>query len=115
LWLPNAREAFAHIFCGQAVRTTCGQTSTRLAAQACQEVWRIFRQKYFQIFTGENFTTPDYEGISEALPTTSVGKLCVQPVDKRLHALWHKRVNKIGEKITKNICMADWRKIHQSY
>jgi hypothetical protein len=75
----------------------------------------FFAKKYFQIFTGENFTTPDYEGISEALPTTSVGKLCVQPVDKRLHALWHKRVNKIGEKITKNIYMADWRKIHQSY
>jgi hypothetical protein len=47
--------------------------------------------------------------------TISVGKLCVQPVDKPLRALWRKRVNKIGEKIATNIYALDWRKFHQSY
>jgi len=35
------------------------------------------------------------------LPTISVGKLCVQPVDKPLRALWHKHVKKIGENFTR--------------
>jgi len=52
---------------------------------------------------------------SETLPTISVGKLCAQPVDKRLRALWRQRVNNIGEKIAKNIRTSDWRKFRQSY
>jgi len=80
-------------------------------AQACQEDWRKFGQIIFAILTGENFATIG----QDRLPTVSVGKLCVQPVDKPLRALWRKRVNRIGEKIANNICAFEWRKFRQSY
>jgi hypothetical protein len=47
----------------------------------------------------------------ERLPTISVGKLCVQPVDKRLSALWHKRVKKIGENFAINVLAIQLAKI----
>jgi hypothetical protein len=35
------------------------------------------------------------------LPTIPVGNLRAQPVDKRMRALWHKPVKRIGENIAK--------------
>jgi len=42
------------------------------------------------------------------LPTVPVGKLYAQPVDKRLRALLHKPVKKIGEKVAKNMGPFFW-------
>ena len=46
--------------------------------------------------SGEKFATLVKAHPEIALPTISVGKLCAQPVDKRLRALRRKRVKHVG-------------------